>query len=47
MKKETNFNCTEEFITATPKLSEKELRDIFNKKLFAYIKRLENRNLEN
>lgn len=41
-----NFNYTEEFKTSTPNPpTEKELKTIFNKKYFNYIKRKEKRNL--
>lgn len=43
-KKEVEYICTEEYNT-TKKLSEEELKVIFNKKYFNYIKRLENRML--
>ena len=40
-KKKTNFNYSEEFITSTPNITEKQLKTIFNKKYFKYIKRIE------
>ena len=42
-KKKTNFNYSEEFITSTPNPREEQLKAIFNKKYFDYIKRIENR----
>ena len=44
-KKKTNFNYSEEFITSTPNPTEQELKNIFNKKYFNYIKRIEKRML--
>lgn len=44
-KKKTNFNYSEEFITRTNNLTEQELKTIFNKKYFNYIKRNEKRML--
>lgn len=44
-KKETKFIYSEEFITTTTNPTEKDLKTIFNKKYFEYIKRLENRTL--
>ena len=41
--KKTNFNYSEEFITRTTNLTEQELKAIFNKKYFNYIKRNEKR----
>ncbi len=44
MKKvKVNYIITEEFKTTKPNLSEKELKEIFNKKYFEYIKRQETR----
>ena len=42
-KKKTNFNYSEEFITLIPNPAEQELKAIFNKKYFNYIKRKEKR----
>ena len=39
----TNFNYIEEFKTAKKNTTEEELKMIFNKKYFNYIKRRENR----
>ena len=39
--KKTNFNYSEEFITRTTNPTEQELKNIFNKKYFNYIKRNE------
>ncbi len=39
----TNFNYIEEFKTDKENPSQEELKNIFNKKYFKYIKRLENR----
>ena len=44
-KKKTNFNYSEEFITRTPNPTEEQLKAIFNKKYFNYIKRIEKRML--
>ena len=44
-KKKTNFNYSEEFITRAPNPTEQELKNIFNKKYFNYIKRIEKRML--
>ena len=44
-KKKTNFNYSEEFITSIPNPTEQELKAIFNKKYFNYIKRNEKRML--
>ena len=44
-KKKINFNYNEEFIISTPNPTEKELKNIFNKKYFNYIKRIEKRML--
>lgn len=44
-QKKTNFNYREEFITRTTKPTEDELKTIFNKKYFNYIKRKEKRML--
>ena len=41
--KKTNFNYIEEFKTDKENITEKELKTIFNKKYFKYIKRVENR----
>ena len=37
------FNYSEEFITNIEKPTKKDLKTIFNKKYFKYIKRIENR----
>ena len=42
-KKKTNFNYSEEFITRTTNPKKQELKTIFNKKYFNYIKRNEKR----
>ncbi len=42
-KKKTNFNYSEEFITLIPNPAQQELKAIFNKKYFNYIKRNEKR----
>lgn len=42
-KKRTNFVYTEEFKTALPNPTEQELKTIFNKKYYLFIKRIENR----
>ncbi len=39
----TNFNYTEEFKTDKENSTQEELKTIFNKKYFKYIKRIENR----
>ncbi len=39
----TNFNCIEEFKTNKENPTKDELKIIFNKKYFRYIKRIENR----
>ena len=39
----TNFNYIEEFKTDKEHLTKEELKTIFNKKYFKYIKRIENR----
>ena len=44
-KKKTNYNYSEEIITRTTKPTKKELKTIFNKKYFNYIKRNEKRML--
>lgn len=41
----TNFNYIEEFKTCKKNITEEELKVIFNKKYFEYIKRVENRTL--
>ena len=38
-KKKINFNYSEEFITKSPNPTEEQLKDIFNKKYFSYIRR--------
>ena len=40
-----NFNYSEEFITNIEKPTKEDLKNIFNKKYFNYIRRLENRSL--
>ncbi len=45
--KKTIFNYSEEFITSTPNPTEEELKIIFNKKYFNYIKRTRKRMLRN
>lgn len=42
-KAKVNYIITEQFKTTKPNLSEQELKDIFNKKYFEYIKRQETR----
>ena len=42
----TNFNYIEEFKTNKENITEEELKTIFNQKYFKYIKRIENRVLE-
>ena len=42
----TNFNFIEEFKTDKEDLTKEDLKMIFNKKYFKYIKRVENRILE-
>ena len=44
-KKKTNFNYSEEFITREPNPTKEQLKAIFNKKYFNYIKRIEKRML--
>lgn len=44
-KKKTNFNYKEEFITIMTNPMEQDLKTIFNKKYFNYIKRKEKRML--
>ena len=44
-KKKTNFNYSEEFISRMTNPTEQELKTIFNKKYFNYIKRNEKRKL--
>ena len=44
-KKKTNFNYSEEFITRAPNPTEEQLKVIFNKKYFNYIKRTRKRML--
>ena len=44
-KKKTNFNYSEEFITRTTNPAVQELKTIFNKKYFNYIKKIEKRML--
>lgn len=44
-KKNINFNYSEEFITRVPNSTEQELKTIFNKKYFNYIKRNEKRTI--
>lgn len=44
-KKKTNFNYSEEFITRAPDPTEEQLKAIFNKKYFNYIKRTRKRML--
>lgn len=41
----TNFNYSEKFKTDKENPTEEELKSIFNKKYFKYIKRIENRDL--
>ena len=41
----TNFNYIEEFKTINKDITEEELKIIFNKKYFKYLKRIENRTL--
>lgn len=45
--KKTIFIFKEEFKTANNNTTEEELKNIFNKKYFDYIKRVENRSLVN
>lgn len=40
-----NFNYSEEFITNIETPTKEDLKNIFNKKYFNYIRRLENRSL--
>lgn len=40
-----NFNYSEEFITNIENPTKEDLKNIFNKKYFNYIRRLENRSL--
>ena len=40
-----NFNYSEEFITNIDPPTKEDLKNIFNKKYFNYIRRLENRSL--
>ena len=44
-KKKTNFNYSEEFIIRKTNPTEQELKTIFNKKYFNYIKRNEKRTI--
>lgn len=46
-KNKTIFIYTEKFKTVKENSTEKDLKEIFNKKYFNYIKRIENRFLEN
>ena len=41
----TKFNYSEEFITNIETPTKEDLKNIFNKKYFNYIRRLENRSL--
>lgn len=44
-KKKTHFNYNEEFLADVSDISEEQLKSIFNKKYFNYIKRKEKRKL--
>ena len=43
----TKFNYSEEFITNIENPTKEDLKNIFNRKYFKYIKKIENRILEN